>query len=100
VLLLDEPTAGLDPVAAHDVLGYVREAMDGRTTLLCTHNLAEAEALCDDVVILRGGKVLVHTSLAEFRARARPSLRIAATTTRCSSRSETPSTKRRSFSAS
>lgn len=56
VLLLDEPTVGLDPVASHEVHGYLTNAMKGRTTLLCTHDLAEAEALCDDVVILRGGQ--------------------------------------------
>ena len=78
VLLLDEPTVGLDPVAAFDVVQLLREAMPDRTTLLCTHNLAEAEALCDEVLIMRGGKVLVHTPLAELRRRARPLVRIAA----------------------
>ena len=69
VLLLDEPTVGLDPVAAREVHQTLRRAMEHRTTLLCTHNLAEAEALCDEVVILRAGKVLVHESLAELRRR-------------------------------
>ena len=80
VLLLDEPTVGLDPVAAHDVHVLLREAMrqDGRTTLLCTHNLAEAEALCNTVIILRGGKVRVQASLAELRTQAKPRLRLAA----------------------
>ena len=66
VLLLDEPTVGLDPVAQHDVLAFLREAMqrDDRTTLLCTHNLAEAEALCQEVIILRHGKVRIQASLA------------------------------------
>lgn len=78
VLLLDEPTVGLDPIAAHDVHEFLREAMHDRTTLLCTHNLAEAEALCDDVVILRDGKVLVHSSLADLRQRSKPRLMLAA----------------------
>jgi ABC-2 type transport system ATP-binding protein len=78
LLLLDEPTVGLDPVAVHEVHTQLREAMTGRTTLLCTHNLAEAEALCDEVVILRGGKVLVQSSLADLRARARKLVRFAA----------------------
>ena len=80
VLLLDEPTVGLDPVAAHDVQALLRDAMrrDGRTTLLCTHNLAEAEALCDNVIILRSGKVRVHATLAQLRAQAKPRLRLAA----------------------
>ena len=80
LLLLDEPTVGLDPVAAHDVHAFLRDAMrrQGRTTLLCTHNLTEAEALCEEVIILRGGKVRVHASLADLRARAQPCLRLAA----------------------
>lgn len=78
LLLLDEPTVGLDPVATHDVHAFLKEAMEGRTTLLCTHNLAEAEALCDEVVILREGKVLIHAPLADMRQRAGPQLLLAA----------------------
>ena len=78
VLLLDEPTVGLDPVATNDVHTYLREAMRARTALLCTHNLAEAEALCDQVVILRGGRILLQASLTELRARQRPQVRLAA----------------------
>ena len=78
LLLLDEPTVGLDPVAAHEVHGYLVNAMRGRTTLLCTHNLAEAEALCDDVVILQKGEVLLHESLASLRQRHKPRARLAA----------------------
>ena len=77
LLLLDEPTVGLDPVAAHDVHAYLGTAMRGRTTLLCTHNLAEAEALCDDVIILQQGQVLLHESLAELRKRQTPRTRLA-----------------------
>ena len=78
MLLLDEPTVGLDPVAAREVHNYLRAAMKGRTTLLCTHNLAEAEALCDDVIILRAGEVLVHEPLATLRERQRPRTRLVA----------------------
>jgi ABC-2 type transport system ATP-binding protein len=78
MLLLDEPTVGLDPVAAHEVHEYLAIAMKGRTTLLCTHDLAEAEALCDDVVILRTGTVLLHESLAALRQRQRPRTRLRA----------------------
>jgi ABC-2 type transport system ATP-binding protein len=78
VLLLDEPTVGLDPVAAHEVHAYLATAMAGRTTLLCTHDLAEAETLCDDVIILRSGSVLLHEPLAALRHRQRPHVRLAA----------------------
>ncbi len=79
LLLLDEPTVGLDPVAARDVHDHLRAAMAGRTTLLCTHNLSEAERLCDEVVILDQGRVLVHKPLSQLRREARPRLRLAAT---------------------
>jgi ABC-2 type transport system ATP-binding protein len=80
VLLLDEPTVGLDPLATHDVHQMLARAMHtpGRTTLLCTHNLAEAEALCDNVVILRDGHVLVHAPLATLRQRTQPRIRLRA----------------------
>ncbi len=61
LLLLDEPTAALDPVAAHQVRELIAERRrEGRTILLATHNLSEAERLCDRVVILEQGRVLVE----------------------------------------
>jgi ABC-2 type transport system ATP-binding protein len=78
LLLLDEPTVGLDPVAARDVHDYLAAVMSERTTLLCTHNLAEAEKLCDEVIILDQGKVLVHKPLAQLRRESQPRLRLAA----------------------
>ncbi|MDQ6773336.1 MAG: ABC transporter ATP-binding protein [Candidatus Dormibacteraeota bacterium] len=78
VLLLDEPTVGLDPVAADDVHSHLRELMQGRTAVLCTHNLAEAESLCDEVVILNEGRVVVQDRLQDLRRRSGPRLRIRA----------------------
>ena len=74
LLLLDEPTVGLDPVAAREVLTFLRGVMPGRTMLLCTHNLAEAEALCESAVILRQGRVLLHERIATLRQRIQPVL--------------------------
>ncbi|QRN98611.1 ABC transporter ATP-binding protein [Archangium violaceum] len=74
VLLLDEPTVGLDPVATREVHTFLREVMPGRTVLLCTHNLAEAEALCESAVILRQGRVLLHERIATLRQRIQPVL--------------------------
>ena len=74
VLLLDEPTVGLDPIAARDVHTFLRKAMAGRTVLLCTHNLAEAEALCTSAVILRQGRVLLHERIDTLRRRIQPLL--------------------------
>jgi ABC-2 type transport system ATP-binding protein len=66
VLFLDEPTAGLDPGGARDVRDLIAEfRAEGRTILLCTHNLAEAEALADLVGILRR-RMLAFGSLADL----------------------------------
>jgi ABC-2 type transport system ATP-binding protein len=78
VLILDEPTAGLDRVAADHLTEYIREAMRGRTTLLCTHRPDEAEALCQEVIYLRGGQVVAQGTWEELRRRSRPRLRLAA----------------------
>jgi ABC-2 type transport system ATP-binding protein len=56
VLLLDEPTAGLDPESARNVLELIREmAGRGRTIVLCTHLLHEAEGIADQVVLMNNG---------------------------------------------
>jgi ABC-2 type transport system ATP-binding protein len=78
VLVLDEPTAGLDPGAAHDLKKYVSEAMRSRTSLLCTHNEAEAEELCTEVISLRAGRVVAQGTWDQLRGRSRPRLRVAA----------------------
>ena len=59
VLFLDEPTTGMDPVAAHEFRALVgRQRAAGRTILLTTHDMAEAEAVCDRVTLIDGGKLL------------------------------------------
>jgi ABC-2 type transport system ATP-binding protein len=78
VLVMDEPTAGLDPVAAHDLQQYLREAMRGRTALLCTHKEAEAKALCEEVIVLRSGRVAAQGTWEELWRRSKPRLRVAA----------------------
>jgi ABC-2 type transport system ATP-binding protein len=78
VLVLDEPTSGLDPVSALDLRHYLREAMRGRTALLCTHDEDEARALSDEVIRLRSGRVVVHGTWDELHRRSGPRLRVAA----------------------
>ena len=59
LLFLDEPTSGLDPVAARAVADRVRALRaEGRGIVLCTHDLTQAQALCDRVVVLEHGKVV------------------------------------------
>jgi ABC-2 type transport system ATP-binding protein len=60
LLLLDEPTSGLDPESAHAVLRLIDDmAADGKTVVMCTHLLLEAEGLADQVVILEHGRDLL-----------------------------------------
>jgi ABC-2 type transport system ATP-binding protein len=70
VLLFDEPTAALDPEAARGIRDYVRDlaASRGRTVLLCTHNLFEAEQLCDRLSVVQAGKQIAEGSPAALRA--------------------------------
>jgi ABC-2 type transport system ATP-binding protein len=68
LLLLDEPTSGLDPLKEtvfREVIEEIRQA--GRTVLLSSHILAEVEALCDRVSIIRAGKTVESGSLADLR---------------------------------
>jgi ABC-2 type transport system ATP-binding protein len=60
LLLLDEPTTGLDPRAKLEVQAFIREMrqVHDTTTLLCTHDMDEAETLADRVGILDGGRLL------------------------------------------
>src|SRR5262249_57639499 len=67
LLLLDEPTAGLDPLmeaAFRDCINTERH--DGRTVLLSSHILAEAEALADRVTIIRAGRTVETGTLADL----------------------------------
>ena len=68
LLFLDEPTAGLDPEAAlqvHELIDSIRKT-NGQTVVLCTHNLVEAQRLCDRMAILNKGKMLALGSLDEL----------------------------------
>ncbi len=71
LLLLDEPTTGLDPRSKQEVQEFIREvrAEHDATVLLCTHDLAEAESLADRVGILDDGNLLCLEPADELRAR-------------------------------
>ncbi len=74
LLFLDEPTAGLDPEAAQQVHELIdgMGRRQGQTVLLCTHNLFEAERLCDRLAILNHGRLLAIGTLDELRSRIFP----------------------------
>jgi ABC-2 type transport system ATP-binding protein len=62
LLFLDEPTAGLDPEAAHLVRDFIAELKkEGRTIFLCTHNLDEADRLCDRIGVFKSRLLVVDT---------------------------------------
>lgn len=70
VVYLDEPTSGLDPAATREVHQLIqRLRAGGRTVFLATHNLAEAERLCDRVAVLAHGRALAVGSISDLAAR-------------------------------
>jgi len=71
ILFLDEPTAGLDPAAARQVQELIEELShkEGRTVFLCTHNLVEAQRLCDRVGVINKGRLLAEGTPAELSTR-------------------------------
>ncbi|MCP4257813.1 MAG: ABC transporter ATP-binding protein [Planctomycetes bacterium] len=67
VVLLDEPTVGIDPQARKNILDIIREIVkEGSTILFTTHHLEEAEALCDRIAIIDHGKILETGSVEEL----------------------------------
>jgi ABC-2 type transport system ATP-binding protein len=65
LLIVDEPTSGLDPLQQGEVRRLLRAAAGRRTLLVCTHDLAEARALCDRVAVLSEGRVVALGSAEE-----------------------------------
>ena len=71
IVVLDEPTNGLDPEGSVEIRNLVRSLPErGATTLLCTHRLAEVEATCDYVVLLQNGRLVTEGSLDDVIASA------------------------------
>ncbi len=70
VLFFDEPTAALDPEAARALRDHLLELTRGRrrTVLLCTHNLPEAEQLCDRLSVVQHGRQIAEGTLAQLKA--------------------------------
>ena len=71
LLILDEPTSALDPLIRQSVFDELRNVVkEGRTVLFSSHSLNEVEELCDEVVILREGRVVEQESIDVLRQRA------------------------------
>ncbi len=70
VLLLDEPTSALDPQSARVVRDSLVDLRNERRAIvICTHNLAEAEALADRIAIINRGRIIIHGTPEELKAR-------------------------------
>jgi ABC-2 type transport system ATP-binding protein len=67
VLILDEPTTGLDPNQLVEIRALIRELGKDKTVLFSTHIMQEVEAVCDRVIIIKEGKLLVDKKLAELK---------------------------------
>ncbi len=71
VLILDEPTDGLDPNQKHEVRSLINDMARDKTIIVSTHILEEVHAVCDRAVIIAAGKVLADARPAELEARSR-----------------------------
>jgi ABC-2 type transport system ATP-binding protein len=67
ILILDEPTSGLDPNQVEDVRNIIRDIGKTRTVIVSTHILSEVETLCNNVIIISGGKVVANSPTEELR---------------------------------
>jgi ABC-2 type transport system ATP-binding protein len=67
ILFLDEPTVGVDVQTRHAIISYLKLLNESGTTLIYTsHQLAEAEELCEKIALMDEGKILVHDSLSHL----------------------------------
>lgn len=71
VLVLDEPTVGLDPTQIRETRSLVRELSKHHTVLLCSHILPEVEATCQRTIIIAGGRIVASGSPEELKERIR-----------------------------
>jgi sodium transport system ATP-binding protein len=70
VMIFDEPTVGLDVMAARTIVGFIRECRDrGKTVIFSTHLMSEVEKLCDRIGIIHDGRMLAEGTLADLRQR-------------------------------
>ena len=77
LLVLDEPTAGLDPLMQEEFLAFIAEERDlGRTVFLSSHELDEVERACDRVGIIRAGRLVAVENVAEITGRSFRHVRI------------------------
>jgi ABC-2 type transport system ATP-binding protein len=76
VLIMDEPTVGLDPTQIIETRKLIRDLGGDHTVILSTHILPEVEAVCDEAVIISGGRIVASGSPDELRASRRMQARV------------------------
>lgn len=77
LLILDEPTSALDPLVRKVVFRELRKTVDeGRTIVFSSHSLAEVEELCDEVIILRAGRIVEQQTIEHLKHRALRRIRL------------------------
>jgi len=69
VIILDEPVSALDPMGRKEVLSVIEKLKKNRTVLFSTHILSDVDRICDDVVIINNGKLVVSSPLSELKAK-------------------------------
>jgi len=77
ILILDEPTANLDPLAQERLLAIIKELQRrGTTILVSSHNIEELEKIIDDVVVINKGKLILGTSLENLKEASNPGIEV------------------------
>src|ERR1700748_3333765 len=76
VLILDEPTVGLDPAQIRESRKLIKQLGGDHTVILSTHILPEVEAVCDRAIIIAGGRIVAQGSPDELRASRRMQARV------------------------
>ena len=77
VVILDEPTVGLDPIQIREIRGLIRELGQDHSVILSTHILPEVQAICDRVLVINQGRLLLSESLSDLaRGQDQSSLRV------------------------
>lgn len=80
IVILDEPSVGLDPAQTLAFRDLVRELGATRLVILSSHLLSEVESVCTELAVIAGGRVVAHESIERFRARATAGARLFAET--------------------
>ena len=72
VLILDEPTTGLDPNQIVEIRNLIKSISAEKTVILSTHIMQEVQALCDRVVVINNGKIVANNAIDQLKLEARP----------------------------